>query len=162
MKTELKWAVIFAVMGLVWLMLEYLVGLQTKHIAWHPLLTNLVFLPTIAVYVLALCEKRAQLGGKLTFKQGLISGLSLAAFAALLSPLGQPLFHQFVNPNFFADMVQFTVSSGKATLAEALSFFNLPSYLLMSGVGALMTGLLASLILAWLLRTKQAEKGAAS
>ena len=48
------------------------------------------------------------------------------------------------------------MNSGNATLAEAQSLFNLPSYLLMSAVGALMMGVVASLIVALLMRTKNA------
>ncbi|MBK6799704.1 MAG: hypothetical protein IPG76_23775 [Acidobacteria bacterium] len=41
MKTELKWGVIFSLVALLWLVLEFAVGLHDKYISMHPYLTNL-------------------------------------------------------------------------------------------------------------------------
>ena len=39
-KTEIKWAIIFAVVMLLWITLEKLVGLHSEHIDKHPIYTN--------------------------------------------------------------------------------------------------------------------------
>jgi hypothetical protein len=40
-KIEIKWAIIFSVMGLLWMVLEKLCGLHGKYIDYHLYLTNL-------------------------------------------------------------------------------------------------------------------------
>ena len=41
-KIEIKWAIIFAVMGLVWMFIEKLVGLHNEHIDKHAIYTNFI------------------------------------------------------------------------------------------------------------------------
>ena len=55
---EIKWGVIFAIMGLVWMFIERSVGLHDDLIAHHATYTNLIAIPAIAIYVFALLEKR--------------------------------------------------------------------------------------------------------
>ena len=47
MKIEIKWALIFSVMGLLWMLLEKLSGLHGKYIDYHQYLTNLFAIPAI-------------------------------------------------------------------------------------------------------------------
>ena len=39
-KTEIKWAVIFSIVMLLWITLEKLTGLHSEHIDKHPVYTN--------------------------------------------------------------------------------------------------------------------------
>jgi crotonobetainyl-CoA:carnitine CoA-transferase CaiB-like acyl-CoA transferase len=57
-QTEVKWAVIFSVMGLAWMLLEKLVGLHGKYIDYHMYLTNVFMIPAVWVTVLALKDKK--------------------------------------------------------------------------------------------------------
>lgn len=71
--TELKWATIFVVVTLVWMVLEKAVGLHGEHIDKHAIYTNLFAIPAIAVYVFALREKRDKdFGGTMTFSHRMI------------------------------------------------------------------------------------------
>ncbi len=151
-KTELKWGVIFAVMGLVWLTLEYLVGLHTRFIAWHPILTNLVAIPSVIVMVLAILEKRRVLGGAISFKQAFLCGFGVSLVVAVLSPLTQFIFHRLINPGFFENAIRAGVEQGKTTLAEAQAFFNLPSYMLQSVFAAIIIGSITSLVIAAMIK----------
>jgi len=67
LKIEIKWAIIFSVIGLMWMVLEKLVGLHSTHIDKHMYLTNLFAIPAIIVMVLALKDK------KRVFYKGLMS-----------------------------------------------------------------------------------------
>ena len=58
LKIEMKWAIIFSVIGLLWMLLEKLIGLHSTHIDKHMYLTNLYAVPAIIVIVLALKEKK--------------------------------------------------------------------------------------------------------
>jgi len=52
-KIEVKWAVIFVIMSLLWMVLEKLTGLHDKHIDKQMIYTNFIAIPAIAVYVFA-------------------------------------------------------------------------------------------------------------
>lgn len=151
-KTEFKWGVIFSVMGLVWLTLEYLVGLHGKFIAWQAILTNLVAIPSVIIMVLAILEKRRVLGGTITFKQAFLCGLGVSVVVAALSPLTTFIFHKIINPDYFTNIIRYTVEQGKATLAEAQAFFNLQSYMLQGVLAALIIGSITSLVIAAMIR----------
>ena len=60
-KIEFKWAIIFTIMTLVWMLLEKTLGWHDEKIADHYWLT-LLFIPiAIFMYLLALREKRRQI-----------------------------------------------------------------------------------------------------
>ena len=87
-KIELKWAIIFSVVGLLWMVLEKLTGLHGKYIDYHLYLTNLFAIPAIIVMVMALKDKKKNFyNGQMSYKQGLISGTILSIIIAVLSPL---------------------------------------------------------------------------
>ncbi len=151
-KTELKWGVIFSVMGLLWLTLEYLVGLQSRFIAWHPILTNLVAIPSVIIMVLAVLEKRRMLGGTISFKQAFLCGLGVSLVVAVLSPMTQFIFHRLINPGFFENAIRYGVEHGKTTLVQAQAFFNLQSYMLQSVFAAVIIGSITSLVIAAMIK----------
>lgn len=55
---EIKWAFIFSLVGLVWMVLEKLSGLHGKYIDYHLYLTNLFAIPAIIIMVMALKDKK--------------------------------------------------------------------------------------------------------
>lgn len=57
-KIELKWAIIFSIAGLLWMVLEKITGLHDKYIDYHLYLTNVFALPAIIMIVMALREKK--------------------------------------------------------------------------------------------------------
>jgi hypothetical protein len=151
-KTEIKWGVIFSLMGLVWVTLEYLVGLHGRFIAWHPILTNLVAIPSVIIMVLAILEKRRVLGGTISFKQAFLCGLGVSLIVAALSPLTQFIFHRLINPGFFENAIRYGVEQGQTTLAEAQAFFNLQSYMVQSVIAAIIIGSVTSLVIAAMIK----------
>jgi len=69
LKIEIKWAIIFSVIGLLWMFLEKLVILHSTHIDKHMYLTNLYVIPAIIVMVLALKDKKKNFyAGQMTYK----------------------------------------------------------------------------------------------
>lgn len=156
MKTEIKWGLIFVFAGLAWVTLERVVGLHDQYIHWHPYLSMLFFFPAVALYVLALREKRSALGGKITYKQAVLSGLLITVIVTALSPLSQWITHKFITPNYFQNVIAYSVKAGMLTLEQAQANFNLSSYIRQASLGALFAGLLTTLIVAFFVRTKQA------
>ncbi len=157
LKTELKWAVIFSLMTLLWMLLEKLSGLHGKYIDYQAYLTNLYAIPAIVIMTLALREKKMIFfGGKISYKQGLISGTILSVFIALLSPLTQCITTYIISPDYFPNVIKRSVELGYyKTVAEASANFNYQSFAIQGFVGSLIMGIITSAIVMIFLRTKK-------
>ena len=111
---EIKWALYFALMMLVWMVFERMAGLHDEHIDKHPLITNFVAIPAIAMYVFALRQKREKAyGGHMSYKQGFMSGLIMTLVITILSPLTQYITSTIITPDFFTNAINYAVSEGK-------------------------------------------------
>lgn len=149
-RIEIKWGVLFSIMGLAWMMLEKAVGLHDEHIDKHMVYTNLIAIPAIAIYMMALMEKRRKdYGGSLTFKQGFVSGLFITLVATILSPLTQYITSTFITPDYFANATAYVIEVGMMTEEEASSYFNLKNYMIQGLVYAPVMGILTSVIVAF-------------
>ncbi len=156
MKTEIKWGLIFTFVQFLWICLEFAVGLHDKYVSMHPILTNLFIIPAVYVMYLAIREKKNILGGKITFGQAFLCGLGVSVIVAVLSPLSQYIFHRFINPNYFQNAINYAISAGKLTEAQASSYFSLQSYMMQASLGAIVAGVITSLIIAAIIRSKSA------
>lgn len=153
---EVKWAVIFAVMQMAWMLIEKLAGLHGEHIDKHPVYTNLVAIPSILVYFFAITDKRRKYyGGFMNYRQGLLSGLIMTAFITLLVPFTLYISLYFITPDFFLNAIKYAVAFGKSTQQEAEQYFSFGNYLLQSLIFAPVIGVLTSVILAVFTRRKQ-------
>ena len=149
-KIEIKWALIFAAMTLGWMLMERLVGLHSTHIDKHLLYSNLIAIPAIAVYVFALLDKRKNYyQGKMTYQQGFMSGLVISLLVMVLSPITQVITSWVITPDYFANIIQHSVSTGKMTQQEAENYFNLKSYIIQGLAGAPVMGIVTSAIVAF-------------
>ncbi|MBL7774063.1 MAG: DUF4199 domain-containing protein [Chitinophagaceae bacterium] len=154
-KIEMKWAFIFSLMGMLWMVLEKLAGLHGKYIDYHMYLTNLFAIPAIIVMVLALREKKKSLGGTITYKQGLISGIILSFFIALLTPLTQWITSYQISPEYFPNIIKRSVELGYyKTDAEAAVYFNYKNYATQGAIGAFIMGIITTAIAMIFIRTK--------
>lgn len=146
---EVKWAFIFIIMTFLWMLLEKATGLHDVNIERHPIYTNFIAIPAIAIYVFALLDKRKNsYEGYMTYKQGLISGLLITLIVTILTPLSQYVVSTFITPDFFTNAINFTVKNNKMTLKEAQDFFNLKNYIFQGLIGAPIMGTLTTLIVA--------------
>lgn len=155
-KLEIRWGVIFSLAMLVWVLIERLAGLHSSMIHQHMLWTNVFAVVAIAIYVLALRQKRdRELQGQMTWKQGFMCGVGITIVVAILSPLTQWLAHSFISPHFFSNMADYAVRSGNMTEAQALNYFNLQSYMIQSVIGAVVMGVITAAVVALFLRTRK-------
>lgn len=154
---ELKWAIIFSGMTLLWMVLEKLSGLHGKYIDYHLYLTNLFAIPAIWVMVLALKDKKKNFyGGQISYKQGLISGIILSLIIALISPLTQWVTSYVITPEYFPNVIKRSVELGYyKTTAEAEAYFNYPSYARQGAIGAFVMGAITTAIAMIFIRTKK-------
>jgi hypothetical protein len=154
-RIEIKWAIIFAIMSLVWMALEKAAGLHDAHIDKHVVYTNFVAIPAIAVYVFALLDKRKNFYyGKMTYMQGFICGLVITAFVTILSPLTQYITSTFITPDYFQNAIDYSVATGKTTQEAGEAYFNLENYIIQGLIGAPVMGVLTSVIVAFFTRKK--------
>jgi len=156
-KIEIKWAIWFSVMTLVWMGLEKLFGLHGKYIDYHFYLTNLFAIPAIWFMVLALKDKKKNFyDGQMAYKKGLISGIILSAFIALLSPLTQWITSYVITPEYFPNVIKRSVELGYyKTAAEAEANFNFKNYAINSTIFAFVFGVVTTAIAMIFIRTKK-------
>ncbi len=154
-KIEIKWAIIFSLATLAWMLLEKSLGWHDKKIADHATLSLFFSIPAILVYVFALLDKKKNFySGRMSFKQGFVSGLIITGIVVVLSPFTQIIISEVITPEYFNNVIAYSVSSGQMTQEEAEGMFNLKSYILQSLIGALIMGILTSAIVAFFVRTK--------
>ena len=152
---ELRYALLISFGMLLWLALEAVVGLQDKYIAYHPYVTMFAVLIPVVFSRMAVKEKKENLGGSITFKQALLTGLYITAITAVLAAPVQLIFHYWINPYFFEDMINYAVSHGKSSPEQAAMYFNLTSYTIQSVVGTFVFGSIVALVVALVMRTKK-------
>ncbi|MFN0087053.1 MAG: DUF4199 domain-containing protein [Blastocatellia bacterium] len=158
MGMEIKWGLIFALSTLAWVFLEKAGGFHDARLEQHPWFSMLFIIPAVAVYFFAIRDKRRALGGKIAFKEAFLFGLAVSVIVAVLTPLLQWITHRYISPNYFANIIQLSVSTGRMTQQQAESFFNLNSYIIQASSFALIAGVITTLALAGLMKTKDGEK----
>lgn len=152
---EFKWAIYFTLMMLAWVLTEKFLGFYSTRIAQHNTVTFFVAIPSILLYVLEMRNKREDYyGGPMTYLQGLRSGVVMTLFVAILTPLSQYLIHNYLSPEFFSNMIDYNVSSGKMKLAEAEAYFNLDNFMLESTIFSAVVGIVTAAIVAIFMRRK--------
>ncbi|WP_026935475.1 DUF4199 domain-containing protein [Christiangramia echinicola] len=152
---EIKWGIIFSLVSLVWMFLEKGLGWHDENIAQHAIYTNFFAIIAIALYVLALLDKRKNyFNGTMTWTQGFISGIVISIVVAILSPLAQYVTHEFITPDYFDNVIAYSVESGAMTQEAAEEYFNLTSYVIQSFFFALVVGVVTSAIVAYFVKKK--------
>ncbi|NTW25572.1 MAG: DUF4199 domain-containing protein [Lentimicrobium sp.] len=153
--TEIKWVMIFVVMTLAWMLLERVAGLHDTHIDKHMIYTNFIAIPAVAVYVLALLDKRKRdFNGIMSYKQGFISGLIITAIVTVLSPLTQAITSLLITPDYFRNVIDYTVSQDIKSREEAEKYFSLGNYIVQGLIGAPVMGIITTAIVAIFTRSK--------
>ncbi|MBT3228066.1 MAG: DUF4199 domain-containing protein [Candidatus Marinimicrobia bacterium] len=154
-KTELKWALIFMGVTLAWMLLERLTGLHSTHIDKHATYTNFFAIVAIAVYVVALRDKRAtDFNGSMTYKEGFISGVVISVIVGVLTPIGQLITAYVISPNYFENAIAYGVANDLTTQADAEAYFSLKNYIIQSTIFAPVVGVLTSAVVAFFVKSK--------
>ena len=157
-RIEIKWALIFTGMGLLWMALERAFGLHDSHIDLHPYLTNLIAIPAILVYVFFLREKRDVFyKGEITYKQSFISGLIMTLFVTILVPFNQWITLDYITPHFFENVIKYSVDNELMTLKDAKAYFNFQNYLIQSVVFAPVVGVITTAIVSRFIKAKKSN-----
>ncbi len=153
LRIEFKWAIIFTIATLAWMLLEKTLGWHDEQIANHDWLTFL-FLPFIVLmYVLALREKRRRYyNKKITWKQAFLAGLMVSIFAAALSPLAQYITHNYITPEFFVKVKDYSVTNKLMTVNAVNDYYNITNYIMQAALSSLIGGTIISAVLAFFMK----------
>ncbi len=112
-------------------------------------------IPAIAIYVLALLDKRNNFyEGVMNYKQGLITGLIISLIITLIVPLTQLLISNVISPEYFANMIEYSVANDTLSREEAEAYFNLSNYIVQSIIATPILGIVTTLIVAFFVRKK--------
>lgn len=153
--TEIKWGIIFTVAILLWTVLEKVLGWHDTLIAKHAIYTNFFAIIAIGIFVFALIEKRDKdLGGKMTWVQGFVSGIIISVIVAMLSPLTQYITHEYITPDYFDNAISYAIENKVMTKESAEAYFNFGSYRIQAAFGALGSGIVTAAIIALFVRKK--------
>ncbi len=153
---EIKWGIIFSIVSLAWMFLEKGLGWHDENIAQHAIYTNFFAIVAIVLYVFALLDKKKNFyNGRMTWSQGFISGIVISIVVAILSPIGQYITHEFITPDYFDNVIEYSVKNEIYTREAAEEYFNLTSYIIQSFFFALVVGVVTSAIVAYFVRTKK-------
>ncbi len=152
---EFKWAIIFTVMMLLWMVAENQLGFHGDRIALHSIVTNFVAIPAILIFVFALREKRKiTYNGKATYIQLLVSGAVLSIIITCLTPMVQYLINVAIAPEYFINMKNYVTSTGAMTKEAAEEYFNPLNYMIEATIGSFGMGIITSAIVAIFLKAK--------
>lgn len=152
---ELKWAIIYCVMYLVWMTVEWATGLHSDNLENQQMVTTFILVPSLLIYILALRDKRKSVyNNMITFKQSFFSGLWLTIFIVLLSPVNLLIVTTVISPNYFSNLITYTVSHGVMSAEEAQSMFNIQSYIVQSMIGGFITGIVFTIIISFFIQSK--------
>lgn len=152
---EIRWAFIFTVAAILWAGIEKLFGMHDSNIGTQPIFSLLFGIPAIAIYFLALLEKKQKVfKGHMSWKEGTVSGIILSLFVAVLSPIAQWAIFTLISPEFFAKAIKFYTEKHTMTEARALEMFNVQAYMKKGITEALSMGVITSALVALFVKSK--------
>lgn len=157
-RTELRWGIIFSLVSMIWVYIEKnLLNWHDEHIAhqlgYHFIVTILLFF--IFFYLGIKDKKKNYYKGRLTWKQGVVSGGMITVIIVLLSPLTVFFIYHYITPDYFEHMIAY--QTGKELypmeVAAARRSFNMTSFIINEVSTTFSFGIGISALLSLFLRT---------
>lgn len=153
---ELKWAITYSAMFLLWTAIEKAAGLHDAKLPQHQLVNSLILIPSFIIYAIALVDKkRNYYFGIISFKQSFKGGLILSLLIVLLSPVYQYISFYIISPSYFENLITYTVDAGILTRVQAIEQFSIKTYLFTSAIAGMITGAVFSIIISFFIKTKR-------
>lgn len=154
MKTELKWAVIYVAMTMVWSLIGKSLGFHDSRIAAGAIFNTLIIIPSVIIYVLSMREKKVKhYGEHASYIQIFKSGLMLTLFVTILGPV-YPIFTNVISPDFLDNSIRFMVTSNQMNEADAAKQFTLANFIVQGLIASIIFGLIYSAIISIFLKSK--------
>lgn len=162
MRPEIKYALILGIIAMIWMPVEYLLGLHSQHFAIYLYTKNLFFLVPIFCIYKTMAEKKKLSGGTLSYEKAFLSGLFMSAMVIPFTVTGQYLYYTVINPGFFSIMIDHAVLAAHQAgenplqaLADAQEKYTFTRLMIESFLGPLFGGITFSAIIGLFIRTKK-------
>lgn len=153
---ELKWAVIFSLVSIFWSLLEKSIGFHDTLIEQHAFFNRFFVIPALAVYLLALHDKRINsFGNRMGWIDGFLTGLAMSVLIAVFMPPVQLITVKLISPDFLVNFRNYAIETGKMSVQVAENYYELTNYILQNVYSALIFGTTASALAALFLRKKE-------
>lgn len=154
-KIEFKWAIYFSIIVLGWMYFEKMMGWHDKKIHLQQIYTMLFGIIAIVIYVFALLDKKKNyFNHNMNWKQGFISGAILSLIIAAFTPITQYITLEIISPEYFTNIINYTVEKKRMTLDDAKNHFTLANYIYMSTFFGLSSGVVTAAIVAFFVKSK--------
>jgi len=151
---EIKWGIRYTFLWIFWLYIEKSSGYYDVKISDQALYSLLFTFVILFVYYVAIKEKKKDFfKDDMSWKQGCVTGIFLTIVMAILTPFCQIIFHKAIAPEFFPNMIEYSISKGNSR-ETAENYFNLLSYITQSVFSTLSLGVVISAVVALFLQTK--------
>jgi hypothetical protein len=151
---EIKWGIRYTFLWIFWLYIEKSSGYYDVKINDQALYSLLFTFVILFVYYVAIKEKKKDFfKDDMSWKQGCVTGIFLTIVMAILTPFCQIIFHKAIAPEFFPNMIEYSISKGNSR-ETAENYFNLLSYITQSVFSTLSLGVVISAVVALFLQTK--------
>jgi hypothetical protein len=165
MKTEIRYGIIFALIVVVYVMIEHFLGFNTtRHdIGQYTRLAG-VLVPILGIFF-GIRAKRQELNGRMIFGQGVKTGFLIAVIQTTITTLWFWFYGTVVNPQFMDTMLEFerakmaaagtdanTIATG---IARMKSLYSTPTLQIFQEVLGIVYGTVFALIFSFFLRTRR-------
>lgn len=155
-KIEFKWAIFLSICSLIWMYFEKNMGWHNEKVKFQPIYTMLFGCITIAVYVLALLNKKKDyFKNQMDWKQGFVSGAILSLIIAAFTPIVQFISFEYISPDFFDNIINYKLKHTKMTLEDAKRYFTLSNYIYTNTFSSLSSGIVISALISFILKSKK-------
>jgi hypothetical protein len=154
-RIEIKWAVIYTLFFIFWILLEKALGFHDENIKNQLFFSYVFIIPMLTIYALEHNDKKKNTyKNVINWSQGFISGCYMSLFICFLSPFAQYICFEFISPNYFKNAIEYVVSSKIMTLENASNYFSLKSYIIRGAFSGISSGIIVASIMAYFLQTK--------
>ena len=122
----------------------------------HAIYTNIFGIIALGIYILALRDKRNNFfKGSITWRQGFVTGIILTIIITIFSPLSQYIVATYISPEYFDNMIEYSVQNKRMNLEQASTLYNLKSYIIQAIFSALVMGVGTAALAALIIRNKK-------
>ena len=155
LQIELKWAILFSVALLCWILFEKTMGWYQDEISDFWWLT-LFFEPfALLIYLLALREKRRVVyNRKITWAQAILSGVFISFIVAILSPVTEYIAYNFFTQENFNAVSESSVTNELMAKSKLNDVFKINNYRWESAFGLFGFGILNTIVAGFFVRKK--------
>lgn len=158
-RIEFRWALIISLFTVIWYYFEKWLGFHHEYIGKEDLFNLLIYIPIAFLYYLEMRDKRKfYYKGYISWQQATLTGGILSALIAVISPLVQYIFKEYISPEFFQTAINHAVEAGRMKRSGAQSLFNYKTFIIQAVFDTLAYGVVISALVALIVKREPEQK----